>query len=62
MTIDVDTGCVYGGRLTALLDQLRAGLEASGFWEAFHTGWVCLDCELMPWSVKAQELLLGQYA
>ncbi|NMB89898.1 MAG: polynucleotide kinase-phosphatase, partial [Chloroflexi bacterium] len=37
------------GLETALLDQLRAGLEASGFWEAFHTGWVCLDCELMPW-------------
>ena len=24
--------------------------------------WVCLDCELMPWSAKAQELLRLQYA
>ena len=26
------------------------------------TDWVVLDCELMPWSVKAQELLREQYA
>ena len=26
------------------------------------TTWVCLDCELMPWSAKAQELLQTQYA
>jgi protein phosphatase len=28
----------------------------------FNTDWACLDCELMPWSVKAQELLRSQYA
>ena len=27
-----------------------------------HTDWMCLDCELMPWSAKAQELLRNQYA
>jgi protein phosphatase len=37
-------------------------MEASGFWEEFHTTWACLDCELMPWSAKAQELLRSQYA
>ncbi|HEY2740508.1 MAG TPA: polynucleotide kinase-phosphatase, partial [Thermoanaerobaculia bacterium] len=26
------------------------------------TDWVCLDCELMPWSAKAQELIRKQYA
>jgi protein phosphatase len=26
------------------------------------TSWVCLDCELMPWSEKAQALLKDQYA
>ena len=30
---------------------------AAGFWDEFETDWVCLDCELMPWSAKAQELL-----
>ena len=24
---------------------------------SLKTDWVCLDCELMPWSAKAQELL-----
>ncbi len=47
---------------STLIGQLQSALEASGFWQEFHTDWVCLDCELMPWSVKAQELLLSQYA
>lgn len=46
----------------ALLERLNCALEASHFWEQFKTDWVCLDCELMPWSVKAQALLLKQYA
>lgn len=33
-----------------------------GLWEEFKTDWICLDCELMPWSAKAQELLRQQYA
>src|SRR5205823_4936831 len=32
------------------------------FWEKLRTDWACLDCELMPWSAKAQELLRQQYA
>lgn len=45
-----------------LLAQLRQALTQSGFWAEFQTDWVCLDCELLPWSVKAQELLRQQYA
>jgi len=37
-------------------------MTASGFWESFATDWACLDCELMPWSAKAQELIHQQYA
>ncbi len=44
------------------LDRLRAALSAADFWAALETTWVCLDCELMPWSAKAQELLRNQYA
>lgn len=44
------------------LDRLRTAMTASGFWEEFQTSWACLDCELMPWSAKAQELLRSQYA
>lgn len=45
-----------------LLDVVGETLAAAGFWESFNTTWVCLDCELMPWSAKAQELLVDQYA
>jgi protein phosphatase len=37
-------------------------MTRAGFWEEFHSDWFCLDCELMPWSAKAQELLRLQYA
>jgi polynucleotide kinase-phosphatase len=45
-----------------LLDRLRKALGVTGFWDEFRTTWACLDCELMPWSAKAQELLRAQYA
>lgn len=45
-----------------MLELVRNALEKSGFWEEFSTDWVCLDCELMPWSAKAQELLKSQYS
>nr|MDQ3330717.1 polynucleotide kinase-phosphatase [Planctomycetota bacterium] len=44
------------------LDRLRDAMTATGFWQTFETNWACLDCELMPWSAKAQELLRNQYA
>jgi protein phosphatase len=47
---------------TACLDRIRAAATAAGFWDEFKTEWLCLDCELMPWSAKAQELLKQQYA
>jgi len=45
-----------------LLDRLRSALAKANLWNEFNTKWVCLDCELMPWSAKAQELLKTQYA
>lgn len=45
-----------------LLERLRNAMTASHFWEEFQTDWAILDCELMPWSAKAQELLEHQYA
>ena len=35
---------------------------AADLWAKLDTTWACLDCELMPWSAKAQELLRTQYA
>jgi protein phosphatase len=45
-----------------LLSRVRSALDTANFWQRLHTDWVCLDCELMPWSVKAQALVLQQYA
>ena len=47
---------------TDLLKQIKTAMDKAGYWETLHTNWICLDCELMPWSVKAQELLRQQYA
>ena len=45
-----------------LLDRIRAALTGANFWAEFESDWFCLDCELMPWSAKAQELVKQQYA
>ena len=45
-----------------LLEHVKAAIDKVGYWETFNTDWICFDCELMPWSVKAQELLQQQYA
>jgi protein phosphatase len=42
--------------------RLQVAVNESGLWDELGTDWVCLDCELMPWSAKAQELLQKQYA
>jgi protein phosphatase len=44
------------------IDRVNIALTKSNFWETQKTDWVCLDAELMPWSVKAQALLREQYA
>jgi protein phosphatase len=44
------------------LDRVRAAITTTDLWGSLNTTWVCLDCELMPWSAKAQELLKTQYA
>jgi protein phosphatase len=45
-----------------ILQRVRDALTATAIWSRLETGWACLDCELMPWSAKAQELLKTQYA
>ena len=46
----------------SFLARVHGALSASGVWDELQSAWVCLDCELMPWSAKAQELLRQQYA
>jgi protein phosphatase len=45
-----------------LLEIVGGAMERSGTWKRLGSGWVVLDCELMPWSAKAQELIRQQYA
>jgi protein phosphatase len=46
----------------AFIARVRAALSEAGLWEEFNSSWFCLDCELMPWSAKARELIQRQYA
>lgn len=44
------------------LRRVQAAVTKSGLWDELATDWLCLDCELMPWSSKAQDLIRQQYA
>ncbi|MER6344767.1 polynucleotide kinase-phosphatase [Streptomyces sp. NPDC001595] len=46
----------------AVLGRLREAIGAAGLWTELDTGWLLLDAELMPWSLKASGLLRSQYA
>jgi protein phosphatase len=56
--------CFFDNRVleSEFLASIRDALSEAGFWDEFQTDWFCLDCELMPWSLKAQELIREQYA
>jgi protein phosphatase len=49
------------GREEAFLDRIRAGIDQAGLWAELGTDWLVLDCELLPWSAKAEPLLRRQY-
>ncbi|RSN68373.1 polynucleotide kinase-phosphatase [Actinomadura sp. WAC 06369] len=49
-------------RTDAALARLRAAIGAAGLWDELGTGWLVLDCELLPWSAKAMDLIRTQYA
>jgi protein phosphatase len=68
---DGSTGSIYtrtGRRFfeedleMAVLDRVRAAMDAAGTCAELVTDWVLIDAELMPWSAKAQELIRQQYA
>ncbi len=45
-----------------LIGRVAAAFEKAGLWDELGTDWACIDAELMPWSLKAVELLRTQYA
>jgi polynucleotide kinase-phosphatase len=67
---DGTTGVVYtrtgrpffgdSAELAELVDRLR--ITAEPMFESLDADWLALDCELLPWSAKATELIKSQYA
>ena len=47
---------------TAFLTRLQDAVAKADLWNNLNTTWIALDCELMPWSARAQQLLQEQYA
>ncbi len=45
-----------------VLRRIREGVTSAGLWAELETDWLVLDCELLPWSAKAEGLLRQQYA
>jgi protein phosphatase len=53
----------FPATLTAeLIDQVRAAAEQAGLFRDLDTLWLLFDAELLPWNVKAGQLLRDQYA
>lgn len=42
--------------------QLSEAIDQSNLWSELNTSWLTLDCEIMPWSMKAMDLIKQQYA
>jgi protein phosphatase len=51
-----------GQRTGELLDRVRAAAEKTGLFDELDTSWLLFDAELLPWNVKAGQLLRDQYA
>lgn len=44
-----------------ILRRLSRSLTDNHWWEKFETDWAIFDCEIVPWNLKAGDLLLNQY-
>jgi polynucleotide kinase-phosphatase len=54
------TGRPFFADTSELVDRLREA--AAPLFESLDSDWLALDCELLPWSAKAIELIKAQYA
>src|SRR6266571_4986423 len=50
-----------GGMADAVVGRLRDAITAAGLWQELGD-WAALDCEILPWSLKATELIKSHYA
>lgn len=54
------TGRSFFSDTTEIVDRLA--VAAAPLFDSLNTDWLVLDCELLPWSVKAEQLIKDQYA
>lgn len=45
-----------------ILRRAAAAATHAGLWETFGSDWLLLDAEILPWSLKAEDLIREQYA
>ena len=45
----------------AALARVAAALERAGLWREWDADWALLDAEILPWSLKADDLIRRQY-
>ncbi|OZF46975.1 polynucleotide kinase-phosphatase [Rhodococcus sp. 14-1411-2a] len=54
---------VFDESLTGeLISGVSDAIEKAGVWDELDSSWLILDCELMPWSAKAEGLIKTEYA
>ena len=46
----------------SLIEAVREAAEEAGLFDELGTSWLLLDAELLPWNLKAAQLLRDQYA
>jgi len=51
-----------GPDLRGLLERVGSALERAKIWDELETGWILIDAEILPWSLKAGGLIREQYA
>lgn len=49
-------------RERVFLDELHRAADATGIWDELGTDWILLDGEILPWSLKAGDLIRDLYA
>ena len=50
------------GKETEILSRLNDELQSKRYFEKYETDYVLLDAEIMPWNLKAKDLISEQYA
>lgn len=47
---------------TRVLTRIREAATAANLWDELSTTWLVLDCEILPWTAKAEQLVIDQFA